>query len=85
MLKRVENDLFVLCQEVVLLISETESRIAVEYTLVPSGFGTRFGGASTAVFLHPIVRKTMIKSIYCISKRRKAALLVTVVIGIDLR
>jgi hypothetical protein len=85
MLNRLENDLFVLCQEVVLLMGETESRIAVEYTIVPSGLGTRFGGKSTAVFLHPIVRKTVIKSIYCSRKEENAALLVTVVIGIDFR
>jgi hypothetical protein len=85
MLNRLENDLFVLCQEVVLFTSETESRIAVEYTRVPSGFGTLFGIASTAVFLHPIVKKTVIKSIYCSRKREYAVLGVTVDIGIDLR
>jgi hypothetical protein len=69
MLNRLENDLLVLCHEVDLLIGETESRIAVEYTMVPSGFGTRFGVASTAVFLHPAVKKTVIKSIYCRRKR----------------
>ena len=67
-MKRLENDLLVLYQEVVLLINETESRIALEYTTVPSGFGILFGVESTGVFLHPVVRKTMIKSIYC---RRK--------------
>ena len=71
MLNRLEKDLFVLCQELVLLMGETESRIAVEYTRVPSGFGTRLGigGESTVVFLHPTAKKTMIKSIYC---RRKS-------------